>query len=148
MFECNLQLTMAINESLRLYPPVAVISREALKEMKFGEIKVPQGVNLWTLVTTIHTDPEIWGSDSYEFNPKRFENGIIGACKIPHLYMPFGIGPRVCLGQNLAMIELKILISLILSNFSFSLSPQYKHSPALNLVIEPGYGVNLLVKKL
>ncbi|KAI5679831.1 hypothetical protein M9H77_01058 [Catharanthus roseus] len=141
-------LTMAINESLRLYPPVAVISREALKEMKFGEIKVPQGVNLWTLVTTIHTDPEIWGSDSYEFNPKRFENGIIGACKIPHLYMPFGIGPRVCLGQNLAMIELKILISLILSNFSFSLSPQYKHSPALNLVIEPGYGVNLLVKKL
>ncbi|KAK6788277.1 hypothetical protein RDI58_016802 [Solanum bulbocastanum] len=70
------QLTMVINESLRLYPPVAVISREALKEMKFGEINVPKGVNLWTIVTTLHTDPKIWGNDSYKFNPQRFANGI------------------------------------------------------------------------
>ncbi|KAL3531003.1 hypothetical protein ACH5RR_010325 [Cinchona calisaya] len=142
------QLTMAINESLRLYPPVAVVSREALKDMKFGNVKIPQGVNVWTLVTTLHTDPEIWGPDSYKFNPDRFANGITGACKLPHLYMPFGVGPRVCLGQNLAVVELKILISLILANFSFCISPNYKHSPALNLVIEPGHGVNLLVKKL
>lgn len=139
---------MAINESLRLYPPVAVVSREALKDMKFGNVKVPKGVNLWTLVTTLHTDPEIWGPESYKFNPERFANGITGACKIPHLYMPFGVGPRVCLGQNLAMVELKILISLILSNFSFSLSPRYNHSPSLNLVVDPGHGVDLLVKKL
>ncbi|KAH0667272.1 hypothetical protein KY285_028478 [Solanum tuberosum] len=72
------QLTMVINESLRLYPPVAVISREALKEMKFGEISVPKGVNLWTIVTTLHTDPKIWGNDSYKFNPQRFANGIRG----------------------------------------------------------------------
>ncbi|KAM7521956.1 hypothetical protein LguiA_011858 [Lonicera macranthoides] len=142
------QLTMVINESLRLYPPVAVVSREALKDMKFGDINVPQGVNLWTLVTALHTDPENWGPDSYNFNPERFANGITGACKLPHLYMPFGVGPRVCLGQNLATVELKILISLILSNFSFTLSPKYVHKPALNLVIEPGQGVKLLVKKL
>uniref|UniRef100_A0A5B6Z8H5 Cytochrome P450 714C2-like n=1 Tax=Davidia involucrata TaxID=16924 RepID=A0A5B6Z8H5_DAVIN len=142
------QLTMVINESLRLYPPVSVVSREALKDMKFGNINVPKGVNLWTLVVTLHTDPEIWGPDSYNFNPDRFANGITGACKLPHLYMPFGVGPRVCLGQNLALVELKILISLILTNFSFSLSPKYVHSPSLNLVIEPGHGVNLLVKKL
>ena len=143
-----LQLTMVIHESLRLYPPVAVVSREAFKDMKFGDIHVPKGVNLWTLVLTLHTDPEIWGPDAYNFNPDRFANGITGACKHPHLYMPFGVGPRVCLGQNLAMIELKILIALILSNFSFSLSPSYSHSPALTLVIEPKHGVNLLVKKL
>ncbi|XP_059626353.1 cytochrome P450 714C2-like [Cornus florida] len=142
------QLTMVINESLRLYPPVAVVSREALKDMKFGNINVPQGVNVWTLVVTLHTDPEIWGPDAYNFNPARFANGITGACKLPHLYMPFGVGPRVCLGQNLAMVELKILISLILSNFSFTLSPKYVHTPALQLVIEPKYGVDLLVKKL
>ncbi|KAA8550472.1 hypothetical protein F0562_002156 [Nyssa sinensis] len=142
------QLSMVINESLRLYPPVAVVSREALKDMKFGNINVPKGVNLWTLVVTLHTDPEIWGPDAYNFNPDRFANGITGACKLPHLYMPFGVGPRVCLGQNLALVELKILISLILSNFSFSLSPKYVHSPALNLVIEPGHGVDLVVKKL
>ncbi|XP_022847102.1 cytochrome P450 714C2-like [Olea europaea var. sylvestris] len=142
------QLTMAINESLRLYPPVAVVSREALTNMKFGDLKVPKGVNLWTLVTTLHTDPDNWGPDSYQFNPGRFANGITGACKFPHLYMPFGVGPRVCLGQNLALVELKILVSLILSKFSFTLSSKYIHSPALNLVIEPGHGVNLLVQKL
>ncbi|KAL8531336.1 hypothetical protein ACS0TY_008095 [Phlomoides rotata] len=141
-------LNMAINESLRLYPPVSVVSREALKDMKFGDINVPKGVNVWTLVTHLHTDPEIWGPDSYQFNPERFANGITGACKFPHLYMPFGVGPRVCLGQNLAQVELKILLSLILSNFSLSLSPQYVHSPKLNLVIEPAHGVNLLVKAL
>lgn len=142
------QLTMVIHESLRLYSPVPVVSREALKDMKFGDLKVPEGVNLWTLVLALHTDPEIWGPDSYNFNPERFANGITGACKLPHLYMPFGVGPRVCLGQNLAMIELKILISLILCNFSVTLSPKYVHSPALRLVIEPEFGVDLLVKKL
>ncbi|XP_070034035.1 cytochrome P450 714C2-like [Nicotiana tomentosiformis] len=142
------QLTMAITESLRLYPPVAVVSREALKEIKFGGINVPKGVNLWTIVTKLHTDPKIWGTDSYEFNPERFANGIKGACKFPHVYMPFGVGPRVCLGQNLAMMELKILISLILTKFSFSLSPKYIHSPALNLLIEPGNGVYLSMRKL
>lgn len=142
------QLTMVINESLRLYPPVVVISREALKEMNFGNIKVPKGVNLWMLVTELHTNPEYWGPDSYKFNPERFTNGITGACKFPHVYMPFGVGPRVCLGQNLALVELKILISLILTNFSFSLSPSYVHSPALKLVIEPAQGINLLMKTL
>ncbi|KAG6415527.1 hypothetical protein SASPL_122939 [Salvia splendens] len=141
-------LTMAINESLRLYPPVSVVSREALKDMKFGKINVPKGVNLWALVTTLHTDPEIWGPDSYEFNPQRFANGITGACKYPYLYMPFGVGPRLCLGQNLALVELKILISFILSKYSISLSPKYVHSPLLNLVIEPKFGVHLLVKHL
>nr|XP_009631249.2 cytochrome P450 714C2-like isoform X1 [Nicotiana tomentosiformis] len=140
------QLTMAITESLRLYPPVAVVSREALKEIKFGGINVPKGVNLWTIVTKLHTDPKIWGTDSYKFNPERFANGIKGACKFPHVYMPFGVGPRVCLGQNLAMMELKILISLILTKFSFSLSPKYIHSPALNLLIEPGNGVYLVIE--
>ncbi|KAL0419358.1 UNVERIFIED_CONTAM: cytochrome [Sesamum radiatum] len=110
--------------------------------------KMKLGVNLWTLVTTLHTDPENWGPDSYQYNPERFANGITGACKLPHLYMPFGVGPRVCLGQNLALVELKILISIILSKFSISLSPNYVHSPALNLVIEPGNGVNLLIKQL
>ncbi|KAM1899961.1 hypothetical protein ACFX14_028961 [Malus domestica] len=142
------QLTMVIHESLRLYPPVTVVSREAFKDMKFGDINIPKGVNVWTTVATLHTDPEIWGPDAYVFNPDRFANGITGACKLPHVYMPFGMGPRVCLGQNLAMVELKILIALLVSNFSFSLSPKYRHGPALRLVIEPEHGVDLLVRKL
>ncbi|KAF9670979.1 hypothetical protein SADUNF_Sadunf13G0125500 [Salix dunnii] len=141
-------LNMVIHESLRLYPPVAVVSRETFKDMKFGDIIVPKGLNVWTMVVTLHTDPEVWGPDAYRFNPYRFAKGITGACKFPHLYMPFGVGPRVCLGQNLAIVELKILIALVLSEFSFSLSPKYVHSPALRLVIEPERGVDLLIKML
>ncbi|GMI78696.1 cytochrome P450, family 714, subfamily A, polypeptide 1, EUI-like p450 A1 [Hibiscus trionum] len=142
------QLTMVIQESLRLYPPVAVVSREALEDMKFGEIFVPKGVNIWLMVLALHTDPEIWGKEAYTFDPNRFAKGIAGACKLPQAYIPFGVGPRVCLGQNLAMVELKLVISLLLSNFSFSLSPNYTHSPVLRLVIEPENGVHLLVKNL
>ncbi|KAK2975008.1 hypothetical protein RJ640_026806 [Escallonia rubra] len=122
--------------------------KQALEDMKFGGITVPKGVNVWTSVTRLHTDPEIWGPDTYKFNPERFANGVTGACKQPHLYMPFGIGRRVCLGQNLAQAELKVLISLIVAKFSFSLSPKYVHNPSFTTVLEPGNGVHLLVKKL
>jgi cytochrome P450 len=119
-----------------------------MKDIKFGDIQVPKGVNVWTLLVTLHQDSDIWGPDAHEFNLERFGNGASGACKFPHVYMPFGVGPRTCLGQNFAMAELKILLALIVSNFSLSLSPKYKHSPALRLVIEPENGVNLLIKRL
>lgn len=139
---------MVIHESLRLYSPVPVISREALTDMKFGSLHVPKGFTIWNVVHSLHTDPEVWGPDAYEFNPNRFVNGITGACKYPQFYLPFGVGPRVCLGQNLAIVELKVLVSLLVSNFSFSLSPEYVHSPCIRLVIEAENGVKLLVKKL
>ncbi|WJZ84282.1 hypothetical protein VitviT2T_003892 [Vitis vinifera] len=60
----------------------------------------------------------------------------------------FVSSPNTSPSLNLAMVELKILISLIVSNFSFSFSPNYKHSTAFGLVIETENGVNLLVKKL
>nr|AAZ39643.1 cytochrome P450 monooxygenase [Petunia x hybrida] len=142
------QLTKVINETLRLYTPVPLHPREAFADMKFGDIYIPKGLNIWLLATMLHTDKKIWGPDANEFNPDRFENGVAGACTHPYLYMPFGAGVRVCVGQNFALLELKILISLLLSHFSFSLSPKYIHSPTYRVVIEPQYGVHLLFKKL
>ncbi|KAM3685228.1 hypothetical protein ACJW31_11G102100 [Castanea mollissima] len=139
-------LTMVIQESLRLYPPVPVVSREAFRDMKFGDINVPKGVNVWTLMVSLHQDPDIWVPDANIFNPERFANGVSGSCKLPYVYMPFRVGPRTCLGQNFAMAELKILLAFIVSDFSFSLSPKYRHSPALKLTIEPEDGVNLHIK--
>jgi cytochrome P450 len=115
------QLTMVIHESLRLYSPALAVSREALEDLKFGDIHVPKGFHVLTLSGTLHQDLDIWGPDAKEFNPERFANGVSGACKFPHVYMPFGVGPRTCLGQNFAMTELKIILALIVSNFSFSL---------------------------
>jgi len=64
------------------------------------------------------------------------------------MYMPFGVGARTCAGQNLAMVELKVVLSLVLSKFEFALSPKYVHCPAFKLTIEPGNGVPLILKKL
>lgn len=143
-----MQVTMVINETLRLYPTSPILSREALQDLKFKDIHVPKGVIMWSSVAAMHQDPEIWGPDAQMFNPGRFANGVKGSCKFPYAYQPFGIGPRVCLGQHFAMGELKSLLSLLLCNFSFSLSPKYRHSPINKLIIHPQYGVQLIVKKL
>ncbi|XAR60841.1 hypothetical protein NMG60_11034365 [Bertholletia excelsa] len=62
------ELNMVIHESLRLYPPAPIISREVYKDMKFGEILIPKGFNIWIPILTLHTDPENWGPDAYRFN--------------------------------------------------------------------------------
>ncbi|KAL3650939.1 hypothetical protein CASFOL_007342 [Castilleja foliolosa] len=142
------QLHMVIQETMRLYPPAPTLSRETFKDMKIGDLRVPKGVNVWTMVATLHMDTALWGPDALEFNPQRFENGIAGACKSPSSYMPFGFGQRVCLGQHLAMVELKLLMALVVSNFSFTLSPDYVHSPVMRMIIEPKHGVRILVKKV
>ncbi|XVE68645.1 hypothetical protein DITRI_Ditri09bG0085300 [Diplodiscus trichospermus] len=141
-------LTMVIHESLRLYPLGCMLTREAVEDTKFGGIHVPKGVSIWVPLMALYKDPSIWGHDVDKFNPGRFVNGINGACKLPHVYIPFGTGPRSCLGQHFAMAELKILLTLIISNFTFSLSPKYRHSPIMNLIIEPEFGVDLLVSRL
>ncbi|KAM5573026.1 hypothetical protein ABKV19_012856 [Rosa sericea] len=103
-------------------------------------------MNIWIAIASLHRDPKNWGPDANEFKPERFANGITEACKFPHAYLPFGFGSRLCIGQTFAMIELKIVLSLLLSKFSFSLSPNYHHSPVLKMVLVPEHGINLLVR--
>lgn len=139
-------LTMVIHETLRLYPGAPFSNRETAEEMKFGNYVIPKGVNIWVPVSTLHHDPEIWGEDAGEFKPERFANGISSACKLPNLYMPFGLGLRSCLGQNFAMTELKIILSLIILKFTLSLSPDYHHSIGYNIVLQPENGLYLLME--
>ncbi|KAJ6422288.1 hypothetical protein OIU84_027276 [Salix udensis] len=141
-------VTMVIQEALRLYPPAAFVSREALEETQLGNIAVSKGLCLWTLIPTLHRDPAVWGSDANEFKPERFTCGVSKACKFPQAYIPFGVGPRLCLGKNFAMVELKVVLSLIVSTFSFSLSPKYHHSPTYRMIVEPGEGVQILIQKI
>ncbi|KAL5866202.1 hypothetical protein ACOSQ3_003716 [Xanthoceras sorbifolium] len=141
-------LTMVIQETLRLYPPAVFVIRQALQDIKFKDIVVPGGMNIQIPIPALQQDTDLWGSDAHNFNPERFSNGILGACKFPQAYMPFGAGARTCVGQHFAMTELKVILSLILSKFSFSLSPAYHHSPAFRLVVEPGHGVCLHIRPL
>ncbi|XAR71846.1 hypothetical protein NMG60_11018283 [Bertholletia excelsa] len=140
-------VTMVIQEALRLYPPAAFVSREALEETRIGNLTVPKGVCMWTLIPTLHRDPENWGPDAGEFRPERFAAGLAGACRNPNAYVPFGLGPRLCLGRNFAMTQLKVVLSLVVSTFEFCLSPNYHHSPAYRMIVEPGYGVQIIIQR-
>jgi cytochrome P450 len=143
-----LQLTMVIQETLRLYPPAVFVTRTAFQDINIKGIEVPKGMNIQIPISILQHDIDLWGPDAHEFNPERFANGVIGSCKIPQAYMPFGIGPRVCPGQHLAMIELKVILSLILPKFRFSLSSSYVHSPVYRLLIAPGKGVVLNMTRI
>ncbi|XP_061998210.1 cytochrome P450 714C2-like [Rosa rugosa] len=141
-------LTMVIQETLRLYSPATFISRHALEDIKLKDILIPKGTTIQIPISMVQQLPELWGPDAADFNPNRFEDGIRGACKFPQAYFPFGFGARICVGQNLAMTELKVILSLILSKLSFSLDPAYQHSPVFRLVIEPELGVSLHVRRV
>ncbi|KAI9108078.1 hypothetical protein K1719_020951 [Acacia pycnantha] len=142
------QLSMVVLESLRLYGPAITSSREALEEVKVGDMVVPKGTNILVFITAIHRDKEIWGEDAHEFKPKRFEGGVSEACKYPQAYLPFGLGTRICAGQNFALTQANMALVLLLANFSFSISPNYRHSPFYKFVMFPQYGAPLLVTKL
>ncbi|XP_054807904.1 cytochrome P450 714C2-like isoform X3 [Prosopis cineraria] len=141
-------VTMVIQETLRLYPPATFVIRSALQDIKLKRISIPKGMNIQIPIPLLQQDPELWGPDANMFNPQRFANGIMEACKTPQAYLPFGIGARICAGQHFAMAELKVILSLILLRFQFSLSSSYRHSPAFRLVIEPGEGVVLMVRRI
>ncbi|KAK3195251.1 hypothetical protein Dsin_026561 [Dipteronia sinensis] len=141
-------MTMVIQETLRLYPPVGLLPREALQDIKFKDIVIPRGMGIRIPIAMLQQDPHLWGPDAHQFNPERFAHGISAACKIPQAYMPFGIGPRICAGQHFAMTELKVMLSLILSKFCVSVSPKYNHSPVYRLVVVPEHGIDLYVTKI
>ncbi|KAK1312477.1 hypothetical protein QJS10_CPA07g01367 [Acorus calamus] len=141
-------LTMVIQETMRLYSPSAFVAREALRDLKLGELRLPKGVNILIPISTMHFDKDIWGPDADAFDPARFARGVSGACRLPHAYMPFGTGTRTCLGQNLAMVELKVVLSTVLSRFNFSLSPSYRHSPAFRLTVETEFGLPLTMTRV
>ncbi|KAJ0718086.1 putative secologanin synthase [Helianthus annuus] len=143
-------LTMILNEVLRLYPPVIMMTRATHKDTKLGNMMIPSGVQLTLAMVHLHHDREIWGHDVNEFNPERFAEGIVNATKGKGSspFFPFSNGPRVCIGQNLAMTEAKTAMALILQRFSFELSPSYKHSPFPVFTLPPQFGAHLILRNI
>ncbi|KAK2983894.1 hypothetical protein RJ640_008053 [Escallonia rubra] len=84
----------------------------------------------------------IWGEDAQLFKPERFSEGVAKATNNnPAVFLPFGLGPRSCVGLNFATNEAKIALTMILQRYAFTLSPAYIHSPIVILTIRPKHGV-------
>ncbi|KAF6159720.1 hypothetical protein GIB67_029978 [Kingdonia uniflora] len=143
-----LQVTMIMNEVLRLYPSVIHQFRHTYKEMKIGGITLPAGVELMLPTLLINHNPELWGEDAEKFRPDRFSEGIMNASKDQEVFLPFGWGPRICLGQNFALIKAKMALAMILQHFSFELSPTYARAPYTIITLQPQHGAQVILHRI
>ncbi|KAJ3685050.1 hypothetical protein LUZ61_014214 [Rhynchospora tenuis] len=142
-------VNMILYEVLRLYSPAVMLTRRTYKTMQLGDVTFPPGVLLGMPILFIHHDPDIWGSDATEFKPTRFAEGISKATKNGQLaFFPFGGGPRICIGQNFALVEAKMGLSMILQNFKFELSEKYQHAPYTVVTVHPEHGAPIKFHRL
>ncbi|KAL4567992.1 hypothetical protein LXL04_023591 [Taraxacum kok-saghyz] len=142
-------ISMIINETLRLYPPGLAIIRYNEREVKLGSITIPSNVILHVPVLALHHDRKIWGEDAHLFKPDRFSEGINKATKNnPSAYMPFGFGPRNCVGSNFATNTAKVALAMILQHFRFTLSLNYVHLPVHLMMLIPKNGIQVMLDAL
>lgn len=115
-------MDMVINETLRLYPPVVILDRCCTKAMKIPslipgneDVLIEPGTTFWIPVFSLHRDPKYFPQPEL-FDPERF-NGDNQKNIYPYTFNPFGIGPRKCIAERFAMMEIKLVIAGIISKF-------------------------------
>ncbi|GMJ02251.1 cytochrome P450, family 72, subfamily A, polypeptide 10 [Hibiscus trionum] len=142
-------MTMIINETLRLYGPSNGLHRRVGREVQLGKLVLPANVNLVALNIALHHDPQLWGDDVHLFKPERFAEGIAKATNHnASAFFPFGLGSRSCVGMTFATTEAKIALSMILQRYTMTLSPAYVHKPILVITLRPQHGIQIILESL
>lgn len=139
-------LTATLKEGMRLYPPIAaVMTRRTTREITLGGRRIPQGALLRITPWVLQRDPRSFEAAA-EFRPERF---LPGAPAQPRgAWMPFGTGPRVCIGQHFAMLEMTLAAALLLQRYTLALPPGAEPAvPVLNVTLRPRSGVPLVLTR-
>nr|XP_021520267.1 cytochrome P450 3A29-like isoform X4 [Meriones unguiculatus] len=108
-------LDMVVNETLRLYPVTFRVSRLSKKDAQINGVLIPKNTSITVPVFALHRDPEHW-TDPEDFLPERFSKENKDRIN-PYVFMPFGIGPRNCIGMRFALLNMKLAVVKILQNF-------------------------------
>ncbi|MFT6072288.1 MAG: cytochrome P450 [Dasania sp.] len=139
-------LKNTFDETLRLYPPVAFFLREAGCPMKLRQKNIPKGAMVAISPWLIHRNPNEW-DNPHAFNPQRFNDANTQAAQ-KEAYLPFGKGPRTCIGAAFAKQESLIILAKILKNFTLTYTEQQKPEPVSRVTLRPKDGIYLTVKTL
>ena len=128
-----------IQESMRILPAVYTVGREALREMELGGFRVPKGTTLLMPQWVVHRDPRFW-DEPETFRPERW--GEARVKEMPHFaYFPFGGGPRVCVGNNFAILEAVLLLATIAQRFRFTVVPDHVVERLPTFTLRPKNGI-------
>ncbi|XP_045848593.1 cytochrome P450 3A12-like isoform X7 [Meles meles] len=110
-------LDMVLNETLRLHPIGGRLERVCKKDVEIGGVFIPKGTVVMVPVFTLHRDQDLW-PEPEEFHPERFSKKNKDSIN-PYTYLPFGTGPRNCIGMRFATTSMKLALVKVLQNFSF-----------------------------
>lgn len=126
-------LKQVLDESMRLMPPAWVMGRMAIAADKFGDYDIPAGFNIAIPIWVVHKDPAIW-ENAEAFIPERFAPENMKE-KERFAFFPFGGGPRQCVGNNFAYMEMQIVMAMTLQKYSLSLKSDYvlEYNPLVTL---------------
>src|SRR5208283_656048 len=130
---------MVIHEVMRLWPAVWMLDREAVVEDELAGYPVPPGTQVAFSQWVMHRHPAYWenpeGFDPERFSPERSAGRAHG------VYFPFGAGPRVCIGNTFALMEMQLIIPTILQRYRLDVMPSPPVVPKPTLTLRPMYGV-------
>jgi cytochrome P450 len=130
-----------ICEAMRLYPPIILVGRQADQDIELGGFRIPKGTAIWPCQWVLHRDPRYW-SDPEKFVPDRWNEDLFK--KTPKFaYFPFSGGPHHCVGNNIAMLEMNIVLGTLLRKWRFEPIAGKDPIPLPGFTLRPGPGVPL-----
>ena len=132
---------MVVHESMRLYPPAYAFGREAVADCEIGGYHIPRGTTLFLSPWVTHRDERFFKKPE-EFEPERWENNLIK--RLPKLaYLPFGGGPRVCIGNSFAVMEATLLLATIARKIKLRLAANQAVVPFPSITLRPLSGMRM-----
>jgi cytochrome P450 len=136
---------MIAKESMRLYPPAYVVGRESVNECEIGGYHVPPRTQVFMSTWVVHRDPRFF-DEPEKFKPERWTPEFINSLP-KYAYFPFGGGPRVCIGNTFAMMEIVLILATIAQKYRLSLVTKHpvELQPAMSL--RPRNGIRMILNK-
>jgi cytochrome P450 len=138
--------TQVIEESMRLFPPAWMIERDSLEDDVVGGMHVPKGSIVGISPWVTHRLSRLW-SNPEGFDPDRFAKDQKEA-RHKHAYLPFGGGPRTCIGNAFALMEMQLVLPAILQRYRVDLAPGFQLELDASITLRPKHGVAMHRKKL
>lgn len=136
--------TRVFKEVLRLYPPVVYYARRSSGPVHVGPYALPKQTLCFVSPYAVHLDPKYW-PDPLKFDPDRFTPEL-EAARHRSAWIPFGTGPRVCIGNFFAMMEGPIVLATLLANADFDINPALNIGPGPSATLAPGGEINATVR--